>query len=151
MGVPIPIEDLYYELKILIISTSLIFSFIIDKRRKVNKDWISTMFKKDRTVNMDIEKQLNLVNGSGDNISKIRSTIDKTDIIPVMPIKKTILRLINKASIVALFAILLLNSLSFTRNWLQPLISVIAAIPIMTQSLVLIFLVSYYFFKRQRG
>ena len=108
------------------------------------------MFKKDNIVNIEIEKQSNLVNGSGDNTSKARRVADKIDNMPVIPIRITAFRLFSKVNKILLVVILLLNSLSFTRNWHQPLISVILAIPIIIEFVVSIYLVSSIFIFKKK-
>ena len=98
------------------------------------------MFKTKSTVKEDIAKQEMRVSGSEDKISTTNNTAEAMDVMPVKVINETLLRRVKVAITFSLALVFLLNSLSFTQNWNQPLISVTAVIPIAIQTLLCIWM-----------
>jgi len=108
------------------------------------------MFKTESTVREDTAKHEMRVSGSEEKTSTTNNQAEAMDVMPVKVINEILLRRVNVASTFSLALVFLLNSLSFTQNWHQPLISVIAAIPIGIQTLVTIWMLLYGLFISKR-
>ena len=83
----------------------------------------------------------NARNRRGRNTSRSRNTTPTTDASVKKVMNAIPFRLLNHASTVSPLVVVLVNNLSFTQNWNQPLMILLAATPIVIQSLVFIYLV----------
>ena len=77
--------------------------------------------------------------------------MDTPESTPAIPITERNLLLVNTFSQMSLGIWLLLSNISFTRNWPQLLIIVIAVIPIAIQLLVSIWLLSWAYCHRNKN
>lgn len=129
-------------------STSFLKCAIV--RRFIN-DCIKKIFNTDVTVSNEMKKTDSRVRGFSDVTSNAKSQIDMPDKSPAIPITDRKLLLVNTFSQMSLGIWLLLSNISFTRNWPQLLIIVVAAIPIVIQLLVSIWLLAWAYCHRQKN
>ena len=102
------------------------------------------MLRTDKAVSAEIEKTAPLVIGDDENTSLNSKNIDPPDTIPTKVIKNMPIRVLSAVSITSFAGILGLNSLSLMKNWHQPEIIVILAIPMVIQCAVSIILVGWF-------
>ncbi len=130
-------------------SSSAIFKCAIVRR--FISDCIKKIFNTDTTVSKEMNKTDSRVRLSSDETSNAKSQIDAPDKTPAIPITERKLLLVNTFSQMSLGIWLLLSNISFTKNWPQLLIIVIAVIPIVIQLLVSIWLLFWAYCHRQKN